>query len=212
MKKIALELSDYDYARLKRQKELDGYPDKSWGEWLLTKGHQRFNPTDMDVISKGNVVMRKLWNNNIGFNLGYIRRKGVKSLRELAKTQPSGSVVVVGAGPSIWSHNHLDTLKAYKGTIVCCDRMLKPLLEKGVVPNYVATVDGSELIIPFYKNKLFKEHVKDVKVLLHITAASNVFSQSYSSGWVTEKSQLKRFASRKTTAHTQAYANALTQA
>jgi hypothetical protein len=128
--------------------------------------------TEMDGIGLEIRTMRQMWGNNIGHNLAYIRRKGVKTLRDLAQTEWKGSAIMVGAGPSVDLHNHLDVIKesGYEGTIVASDRMLPLLLKKGIVPQHVLTVDGSELIIPFYRNKLFRKHVKDIKVGLHFTA------------------------------------------
>lgn len=181
MKKIVLDLSDADYVKIKKQKVIDGFENESWANWILSKGHPRIGMTESDLAHLTIRTMYRLWYSNIGHNLAYIRRKDIKSLRHLANSECKGSALIVGGGPSVQLHNHLNTLKnsGYKGTIVACDRMLKPLLEYGITPNFVLTVDGSELIIPFYKNKAFREHVKDVKVLLHFTAHRKLVKYLY---------------------------------
>jgi hypothetical protein len=172
MKKIVLTCSDFDFEKLKKQKASDGFAAATWEKWLLSKGSSGLELTETEQCHIGTKTMHTLWWKNIGHNLAYIRRKDTRSLRQLAKIKSEGPAVVVGAGPSVWQHKHLDVLKnsGYRGIVVACDKMLKPLLEHGIVPNYVMTVDGTELIIPFYKNKAFREHVKDIKVLLHFTA------------------------------------------
>jgi hypothetical protein len=121
---------------------------------------------------------------NIGHNLAFIRRKGVKNLRDLAVAENKineGSALVIAGGPSIHIHDHLNVIKnsGYKGAIVSSDRMLIPCLENNIVPNYVMTVDGADIILKFYKHRLFRENLKNIKVLLHYTTSPKVVRYLY---------------------------------
>lgn len=107
-----------------------------------------------------------LWMNNMGQNMPDIRRG--KRLGELRKKiPPSGSALVIGAGPSIEKYSHLEILaeSGYRGAILCCDRMLIPLLKKGIVPDVVASVDGSPEVADFFRDPLVDEHVGELNVV-----------------------------------------------
>lgn len=176
--------SDAEFEGIKRQKELDGFADKNWQEWLVSKSYAGMWG-DADMMRVSNRLMRKLWHGNIGHNLAYIRRKDVKNLRDLAveaaENTSKGSAIVVGGGPSIWAHKHLDVIKnsGYAGTIVASDKLLIPLLQKGIIPQYVVSVDGSDIILNFFKSKLFKQNKDKIKVLLHYTIHPTVARYLY---------------------------------
>ena len=166
---------------MNRQKTEDGYQDKSYKQWILSKGASKLHLTEMENIRKGTGVnLRKLWGMNMGENFAYIRRKDMKSLRDITEP-PSKSVIVVGGGPSIAIHGQLETLKNsdYHGTLVSCDRMLLPLLRIGVVPDYVLSVDGSPIILKYFKSKLFTEYKDKIKVLVHIASHPSVIRYLY---------------------------------
>jgi len=103
-----------------------------------------------------------MWYNNLAENLPIIR-KG-KDVRELPRFDGK-SCICLGAGPSVWKNNHLELLKKWKGTILCCDRMLIECLKRDIVPFAVATVDGDKKIKDFYDDPIvdkYKDRVKAV--------------------------------------------------
>src|SRR5437879_11374380 len=69
-------------------------------------------------------------------------------------------VLVVGAGPSVKARDHLSQLNHWFEesspgrdaiVIMATDRMLVPLLEAGIIPDYSITVDGNrEKIVKWY--------------------------------------------------------------
>lgn len=177
VKKITIDkLPDYTYQRLLKQKENDGYANKGWREWLLCKAATNISLTEQESVHKATGTnLRKLWGMNMGENLAYIRRKDMKSLRDI--TEPEGkTAIVIGGGPSIAIHNQLETLRdsRYEGQIVSCDRMLQPLLKFGIIPNYVISVDGSPIILNFFKSKLVKENLKKMNVIIHMATHPSV--------------------------------------
>lgn len=181
MDKIVIPISDSERERLNRQKRDDGFANKGWKEWLLSKAAARAQITEMEAIRQGTrTSLRRLWGMNMGTNLGYIRRKGTKSLRDIEEPL-SKSVIVVGGGPSIVIHNQLETLKNsnYHGSIISSDRMLLPLLKMGIIPNYVLSVDGSPIILKFYRSKLFETNKDKIKILTHIAVNPKVIQYLY---------------------------------
>lgn len=90
-----------------------------------------------------------LWFNNLAENLTSIR--GGHDLLDLPKHdgQPA---LVVGAGPSAYEQLPViaDLAKGFKGVIVACDKILRDLLEKGVEPLYVLSVDGDPQVAKFF--------------------------------------------------------------
>src|SRR5439155_24288407 len=90
-------------------------------------------------------------------------------------------VLIVGAGPTVNLHKHLDTLgewvrdTSHNITIIATDRMLVPLIEHGIYPDYAITVDGNrEKIVKWYDSP----HVQSVTVregvILSNTSPPNV--------------------------------------
>jgi len=176
----------YDtYQRIFFRKERDGFGDKSWADWLgwLSK--------DVSLkLTIGGIIQQTtrkglldLWLSNFAENLPYIRhgqniqiRKSKKpkvhTIADLGNPEPTNkperSAIVVGAGPSVWKNKHLDMLAKsdYSGYVVATDRMLVPLLEKGIIPHLTVTVDGSEIIKKFYDNPLVKKYGPHLKLAL----------------------------------------------
>jgi len=103
-----------------------------------------------------------MWYNNFAENLAIIRKgKDVKELPRL----DGKPCICLGAGPSVWKHNHLELLKKWKGMILCCDRMLIECLKRGIVPFAVATVDGDKRIKEFYDDPIVDKYKDQVKAV-----------------------------------------------
>lgn len=78
----------------------------------------------------------------------YIARPGVKLLEGLVKNYPA---ILVSAGPSI--DKQLSLLRMYQGkaVVISCLTMLKPLLDNGIVPDYVTALDYHEISGRFFQ-------------------------------------------------------------
>jgi len=88
-----------------------------------------------------------------------------------AKHEDRAAVIVAG-GPSVEKFGHLDTLKEhYKDrcfTIIAVDRMLAPLLRKGILPDYVFSADPQPETADFYEiatKKSYREKLKRAKTM-----------------------------------------------
>ena len=226
-------MNDSDHLRLLKLKEADGFKDRTWEEWLHFKGiGVPLNDTVDEAINRTTGTMLPLWLMNFSRNLTFhlaAHEKGLleqlKSLplenmhdaRELVpkdmvdvpleNTLPKTSCIIIGRGPSVWKHKHLETLAKsnYKGIIYSCDGMLVDCLRAGVTPDkfpnfLVQSVDGNRrLIVKWYGDENFDENNPDatedekrvnaenvelvnkygpkLKVVLSSTVANNVLTR-----------------------------------
>ena len=76
----------------------------------------------------------------------------------------NNSAIVIGRGPSLKLHNHLEILAKsnYKGAIVCTDGALETVLKNGITPDkfpkfYVITIDPYKYAKIFYDNQTVKK-------------------------------------------------------
>ena len=104
-----------------------------------------------------------VWMENLANNIQEI--KASKDLRDLKPI--GGPALIVGAGPSISNFNHLDILAKsnFKGTIVATDKMLIPLLEKGIVPQYVVCVDGYAECLRYFSSPIVEKYKDEIKAI-----------------------------------------------
>ncbi len=109
------------------------------------------------------------WVKNFALNLNNIWNESSARILDPSKDPryeaSEHSAIVIGAGPSLKKHNHLDLLanSKYEGTIICTDRSLIPALKAGVTPDkfpkfYVVTIDPLEILKKFYDNEIVDKH------------------------------------------------------
>lgn len=173
------------YETLLRLKEVDGYRNKGWGEWLIYKSREwTRTPTDSqrrrEETGEGLMTM---WLSNFGDNLPDIR-EGLTLRDLLPKENPTKPAIIVGRGPSFFKHGHARLLQEYrdKVIIVSTDGASAELLRNNCVPDYTLTVDGSEKVTPFYSTPEWKEHGPEIKVVLVISVNHGVYSQCVANG------------------------------
>ena len=167
-RKLVVDVSDTTYMKLLKKKEEDKCGEKDWSEWLkfLVRG-VHLNPTITEQIHLGTKELLPMWMSNFSENLPLIKEG--KTLRELIPNgDPQGRAIVVGRGPSVFSHKHLELLKDsnYEGIVIATDGMLIECLKAGVVPDYVTSVDGSPVCEKWYNNPLVKEHATKITSVL----------------------------------------------
>jgi len=110
------------------------------------------------------------WIHNFSLNINDIwKEKSASDLIRFIKNKQSNSAIIIGAGPSLIKHNHLELLSKsnYRGTIICTDRILAPALKAGVTPDkfnkfYVITIDTAQIIKNFYKDKIIKKYANRI--------------------------------------------------
>ena len=114
-----------------------------------------------------------LWADNLAENMPVVRSGG--DIKELPKLNGS-SAVVVGAGPSVERHGHLNLLKesGYGSAIVACDKILVPCLKAGVTPSIVISIDGAQAISKFFDDTIIAENGRTKAALNVITHPDTV--------------------------------------
>jgi hypothetical protein len=98
------------------------------------------------------------------------RQVAATSLHLLLLPKIHGSALIIDKSPDCTNFDrHIESIKDYKGTIICCDRALYSII-KHRLPNYVCNIDSSHLCLNFYDRP-------DVRKVMHkITALFSVTS------------------------------------
>ena len=136
------------------------------------------------------------WIQNFAQNLEHFsNEKSAKNLSPIKKTElnKKSSAIVIGRGPSLKKHTHLEKLAKsnFQGIILCTDGILENVLKAGVTPDkfpkfYVVTIDTNEEIKFFYDNKTVQKYGKKIKCLLSTTIPQSTYN-------AIKKSQLEIF-------------------
>lgn len=86
---------------------------------------------------------------NLASNLGwYAALPGIGNLKDRFKGEPA---IIVSAGPSLRKNMHLLPQAAGKAVIIAAQTTLKPLLEIGVEPDFVTSLDWSDICTRFFE-------------------------------------------------------------
>lgn len=184
-KKLVInDLPEATWQKMVRMREEDGFGLRTWGDWLAFFFRKtNINETRGDVINVNTKTqMFDLWAKNFGLNLPDILNGNTITdlVPENPDVAPKGPSVIVGAGPSIWKHKHLDLLGEtikngqYKGIVCATDRMLIPCLERGIIPFISAGVDGSPIIKKFYDHPIVEKYANQIKAVLNATTEHGV--------------------------------------
>lgn len=179
-RKILVDVSELTLKKMMYKKEMDGFGDKTLGEYLdYVFRDVRLQPTEGEMISlatKENLF--QLWMDNFAENLPYIRKGNTldKLVPPEPDKAPKGWGIVVGAGPSVRKYRQLETLAEsdFDGVVIATDSMLVRCLENGIVPDFVVSVDGAEIIADFYRHELVKKFGSQIKALLISTVHPKV--------------------------------------
>ena len=105
-----------------------------------------FTRTSMNTL----VLNSRRTAENVARNVGrYVASEGVGPMENRHRGRPA---VVVSAGPSLRKNQHLLKQLAGEAVIVAVQTTLKPLLELGVEPDYVTSLDYHEICTRFFEN------------------------------------------------------------
>lgn len=116
------------------------------------------------------------WIKNFALNLENIwEGNSAKELTPIENTVKSPAIVI-GRGPSIYKHNHLNMLATsnFDGTIICTDGALINTLKAGVTPDkfknfFVLTIDTQQHICNLYDDDIVKQYGNKIKCILSTT-------------------------------------------
>ena len=132
-------------------------------------------------------VSYKIWVKNFALNLENIWKE--KSAKKLLVNTVSDNAIVIGRGPSLKNHDHLNKLKNsnYNGAIICTDGALITALKAGITPDrfpefYVVTVDPRTETIKFYNDKIISEYNGKIKGVFSTVSNPDTVKKARESG------------------------------
>jgi hypothetical protein len=85
-------------------------------------------------------------------------------------------ILCVGAGPSL-TNEQIDAMKDFKGCIICVNKSVKRLLERGVVPTIVTCIHGTEEVLPSFTPDIVRENLHKSYVVLCTTTHPGVVKE-----------------------------------
>jgi hypothetical protein len=111
----------------------------------LVEQFAQFCKTNVDTV----VINGRKTAENVTKNIGwYAAAPGLGHLKEKHKGLPA---IIVSAGPSLRKNKHLLKDAAGKAVIIAVQTTLQPLLEMGVEPDYVTSLDYHEICSRFFE-------------------------------------------------------------
>jgi hypothetical protein len=118
-----------------------------------------------EVKSATQLRFNQVWQRNFQANRNAVERNpGVIALKNKFRGLPC---IVVGAGPSLDKNIRFLHRAQKKAVIISCDAALKPLMEHGIVPDFVVCLDPQEEISRFLVNVPHKGITLVVPSIVH---------------------------------------------
>lgn len=130
-----------------------------------------------------------VWIKNFSLNLSNIWNE--TSSRDLSKysSKQNNTAIVIGRGPSIDEHKHLQLLSNsnFSGSIVCCDGKLIDTLKAGVTPEkfpnfYVVNIDPGSHTAKLFEHPLISEFGSKIKGIFTTISNPITVEQARKSG------------------------------
>ncbi len=115
--KDELSINETTLKKLSSFKQNDGFSDKSWDEWfdhLLTQSVKKTSQSEIEnIMEKLHYESFDEWVKNFALNLSNIWKES--SARDLdptpnLKSHTDNSAIVIGRGPSLKKHGHLELI------------------------------------------------------------------------------------------------------
>jgi len=132
-------------------------------------------PTRLDLNTT--MALIDLWVENMRLNLHTVEDSPtILDLRENGNLLGKAGIAV-GAGPTLKTYKHLETLKEYNfdGPIIVAGHELKECLEAGVVPTHAILVDANrDLMMAFIDHDIVREHMKEIKMVFCVSVHPDV--------------------------------------
>lgn len=123
-----------------------------------------------------------LWMNNWRNNLS--DASAGESLDRIYRRPKVERALIIGRGPSIYKHRHLELLaeRGFPGKVVASDGALPLLSEHGAKADYSLTVDGNQIIQKWYKPQYRNACNEGFRVILPVTAHRATYNACMKSG------------------------------
>jgi hypothetical protein len=196
MSDIEFSLSDSTFAKILNLKKSMGFEDKEWDDWFshIVSMYQKPQSDGLEEIMK-KLYYDKFydeWIKNFALNLSNIWNE--TSAKELNPPDPQysthrHSAIVIGRGPSIKKHKHLELLanSDYKGAIVCCDGALTNSLKAGITPDrfpdfFVVTIDTADIITKYYNDPIVDKYGHEINGVFSTVVNPNTVQRARKAG------------------------------
>ena len=152
-----------------------------------------FDEKSLDPIEKSMMNIQyedyDAWIKNFSLNLNHIwNENSCKVLSEFISKQ-NDTAIVIGKGPSINDHKHLELLSKsnFSGSIVCCDGKLIDTLKAGVTPDkfpnfYVVNIDPGKHTAKLFDHPLVSEFGSKIKGIFTTISNPITVDQARKSG------------------------------
>ncbi len=151
------------------------------------------NGKKLDPIEKSMMNIQyedfDVWIKNFSHNLNDIWHES--SCKDLSKflSKQNDTAIVIGKGPSIDEHKHLELLSKsnFTGSIVCCDGKLIDTLKLGVTPDkfpnfYVVNIDPGSHTTKLFDHPLISKFGPKIKGIFTTISNPNTVEQARKSG------------------------------
>lgn len=188
-----ISINNYTLEKITKKKYDMGFANKNWDEWFDELINEPKNRNTNEIIEDTfqKVTYEKWfdqWIKNFAINLNDIWEG--KSARKLTpninvdenKFTPS---IVIGRGPSITKHKHLELLSESKfsGSIICTDGALKNVLKSGVTPEkfenfFVVTIDAQDIQLDLYLDPIIEKYGNKIKAIFSTATSPKVISKA----------------------------------
>lgn len=176
---VRIELPDEISIPAEKYINASGYASVSDCVRSLTRrwvDEQQIREKTSDPVTKSDILrdntirnLFPIWMRNFKENLSLLSTsKDFFEIEKIKKISEAKSALVIGAGPSIKKYNHLKMLanSDYRGMVIVCDRILIPVLEAGIVPDIVVSIDGDKEVADFYNTPILKQHAHEICAML----------------------------------------------
>jgi len=153
----------------------------------------KINDKELDPIEKSMMNIQyqdyDSWIENFSLNLNNIwKENSSKDLSNFFSKQ-NETAIVIGRGPSIDEHNHLELLSKsnFFGSIVCCDGKLIDTLKSGVTPDkfpnfYVVNIDTGLHTKKLFDHPLVLKYGSKIKGIFSTISNPKTVDQARKSG------------------------------
>jgi hypothetical protein len=182
-------ISQNTLKKLLNAKKNDGFEKKNWDEWFLDIFSEKKLSKDKSVEKFFYKNDFDQWVQNFTLNLDKIQKESSAKEIILNQTSKNDFVIIIGAGPSLKKHNHLEKLAKsnYNGAIICTDRSLIPALKAGVTPEkfpnfYVITIDAYKEIQKYYDDEIVNKFGNLIKGIFSILTFPDAVNKARNAG------------------------------
>ncbi len=185
-------ISQHIFEKLSLEKSKTGFEKQSWDDW--------FNSIFDDKTSSKQHMMEDVirrffykndfeqWVQNFALNLNNIWDGSNASDLGISKNPndecQNNSAIVIGRGPSLKKHDHLDLLRKsdFQGSVICTDGALKHVLASGITPDkfpkfYVVTIESYEDVFDLYDDDLINQYGSKITGIFTIITHPKVISR-----------------------------------